>query len=558
MSLLNSLADVNRSTGASVSRWSLSSPASPLFPRNLAGMSQNTERVGLRAAHPRGVMSSPASPETFNLLSGVLEAQNVLSGRSALDFQTLRTSHQRNQSTNDAAHEAPAFAQGATSSLGDLVSGELDHQDMQVLDSAIQWGQQHGSDFVAQGNGDLGDRLPDQSYGGPEHNFPPTDSAGQDAQMPINITGQHTENWMDGRSSEIQSTSESVPYEFTFPSGLLRDASHGQNQNFGGELAQQPRFFSEQAPEQQQYWSQQQGQRYQATQIQYPQNPLRTTGQVFSPVSGQFRDQGQTVTRQAQRSFPEAPAQSTSYRQRERHGPSNFPTEYPQGHLRSTSSQVARLQTNPQPGPADSFRSGHSQPAQIQRHGYAEAEATRFREQLQLAASNDVLRELRTGPSPTTVPGKVSSSKDIRLRHKSWHGITQQKFSAQQPVRVPVDRTYPKSHEREQYYVRRMISAMNHMENAKDNKGMIATWQRAKCDVNGVEDAAWEVLVNGYDLSGLLGIALTLFLGTLLSRTCVGRTYAAKICDICGAHRGHVPRASSVSYLSFLSITDRS
>ena len=511
MSLLDSLRDVNRSTGASVSRWSLSSPASPLFPRNLAGMSQNMERVGPRAAHPRGIMSSPASPETFNVLSGVPEAEAVLSGRSAVDFQTLRTSHQRNESTSDATDEAPAVAQGQASSLGDLISGELDHQDMQTLDNAIRWGQQHGPEFATQGNGNLGDRLPDQSYGGPEHSFPPTDSAGQDIQMPINITGQHTENWMDGRSPAIQSTSESVPYEFALPSGLLRDTSHVQNQNFGRELAQQPRFFSEQVPEQQQYWSQQQGQRYQATQIQYPHNPLRTTGQVFSPLSGHFRDQGQTVTRQAQRSFQEAPAQSTSYGQRERHGPSGFPAEYHQGDSRSTSSQLARLQTNPRLAPSDYFRSGHSQPAQIQRHGYAEAEAeaTRSREQLQLAASSDDLRELQTGSSPTTVPGKVSSRSEIRLRHKSWHGITQQKFSAQQPVRVPADRTYPKSHEREQYYVRRMISAMNHMENAKDNKGMIATWQRAKCDVNAVEDAAWEVLVNDYYLSEPLGVALT-------------------------------------------------
>ena len=501
MSLLESLRDVNRPTGASVSRWSASSPASPLFPGDLAGVSQNTERVDPRAAHSRGVMSSPASPDAFNVLSGALEADAAFSGRSAIDFQALRTSHERNESRSEAAHSGPALPQGGSSNLDDLMSSELHSQDMQTLDDAIQWAEHQRPDFVAQENKGLGDKLPEQSYGGPEHSFPPTDSVGQDAQMPVNITGQHRESWLDGSSSEVRGTSENVPYEFALPSGLFRDAHHGQNQIFGGESAQQPRFFAEHEAQQQQYWSQQQGQMYQASHSGYPQNLFRTTGQVFPPLSGQFGNQGQTATRQAQRSFQEGSTQSTSYMKRERAGTSNFPAEYPQGHLRTTSSQLARLQTNPQLGLVNTFDPGHSQPAPSQRHGYAEDEATRLRRQLQLAASSDDLQEPRTGSSPTTVPRQVSPSHEIHLRHKSWLSITQQKFAAQQPMHVPVDRTFPKSHEREQYYVRRMISAMNHMENAKDNKGMISTWQRAKGDVKAVEDAAWEVLVNSYDSS---------------------------------------------------------
>ena len=228
------------------------------------------------------------------------------------------------------------------------MSSEIDGQDLQSMDNAIQWGQQHGADFVAHAHSNLGDKLADHSYGGPEHSFPPMDSADQEGQSRTSTGAQHTENWMAGQSPGIQRATDNATYDFALPSSLIRDASDAHSQHLGGELAQQQMFFSEQEVEQAQYWSQRQRPRYQPMRTQYPQDPLRTTGQVFSPLDGQFGDQRHAITRQAQHAFPEAPAQSSSYRQREAYGSTHFRAEHPQSNPWSSSSQIAQMQADPQ------------------------------------------------------------------------------------------------------------------------------------------------------------------------------------------------------------------
>lgn len=104
---------------------------------------------------------------------------------------------------------------------------------------------------------------------------------------------------------------------------------------------------------------------------------------------------------------------------------------------------------------------------------------------------------------PQTRPGMIRSILPplpplvdaIGIRYKSWSEACDAKAGRQGQLAI-LDRTSPVDFNEEQYYVKKLIYAMNDMSQPEDNEPMQFMWKKLMANRNAVEDAAWDLFVS--------------------------------------------------------------
>ena len=481
---------------------SASSPQTPTFPDQsfaryrYAAERQTSEPPDVQVTHvSREVTSRAAASDTLDLSGSSTNAEGP-----GLEHQALEEQRQRDQPTIGAADAPSGLPEGQV----------LEAWEAQIRAEAPEIRSRH-DDFLRELPGlraedmaakpqDLSKYQPAQSYGAHDMPFPPHESIGYDA-MAL-----HTEDWMIGKPQR-----KSIEASYEAPNQLEQilnvprfdqqlQAAPQQAQYSPVQQLQQPQVYSEQPDQVKQNWLQDEYGYQLPPMSDYSQNHAQTHGQFSSPTVGQVTGQSHYLVAQAQ-----SPMQ---------YGSPRLENRQHQGRQLSRNVSLGAQQSSPWPARSQfqqeqDYRRrvqgvvanpSRAQMAWVPGRGQTARQSVSRSHRLQLPAANVLLSQTENvsdslvGPSPTLSAGEVT------LRYNSWQEVNRRKLSTQQALHIPSDPTYPRFDELEQRYVKQMISAMNSMEDAKDNPGMIDMWRRMKRNTDAVEDTAWELLVSIQDV----------------------------------------------------------